>query len=113
MGGYLNYMQGVIRNGIYVNAPDLPNNASTSNNGYDIKASYTNELAIVTDADALVARINLLMCAGQLSAATVKLITDALKTTSITAASSDNARRDRVAAAVLLVMASAEYLIQK
>ena len=113
VGGYLNYMQGVIRNGIYVNAPELPNNASTSNNGFDIKASYVNELALAGDADALVARLNLLLCAGQLSAATVKLITDALKTTSITAASSDNARRDRVAAAVLLVMASAEYLIQK
>ena len=113
VGGYLNYMQNVIRNGIYVNAPELPNNASTSNNGFDIKASYVNELALAGDADALVARLNLLLCAGQLSAATVKLITDALKTTSITAASSDNARRDRVAAAVLLVMASAEYLIQK
>ena len=113
VGGYLNYMQGVIRNGIYVNAPELPNNASTSNNGYDIKATYTNELAIVTDADALVARINLLMCAGQLSAATVKLIADALKATPVTNASTDSVKLDRVAAAVFLVMASAEYLVQK
>ena len=65
------------------------------------------------DADALVDRINLLMTAGQLSAATVKLIADALKTTPVTAASTDNAKRDRVAAAIFLVMASAEYLIQK
>lgn len=113
VGGYLNFMQGVIRNGIYVNAPELPNNASTANNGFDIKAAYTEELAIVADADALVARINLLMCAGQLSAGTVKLIADALKTTSVTASSTDNAKRDRIASAVLLVMASAEYLIQK
>ncbi|WP_171012364.1 DUF1800 family protein [Acidovorax sp. NB1] len=113
VGGYLNYMQGVIRSGIFVNAPELPNNASTSNNGYDIKATYANELAIVADADALVARINLLMCAGQLSAATVKLISDALKATPVTAASTDNAKLDRVAAAVFLVMASAEYLVQK
>ncbi|WP_462390358.1 DUF1800 domain-containing protein [Acidovorax sp. Q11] len=113
VGGYLNYMQGVIRNGIFVNAPELPNNASTANNGYDIKATYANELAIVADADALVTRINLLMCAGQLSAATVKLISDALKATVVTAASPDSAKLDRVAAAILLVMASAEYLIQK
>ncbi len=113
VGGYLNYMQGVIRNGIYVNAPDLPNNGSTAANGYDIKAAYTAERALAPDADALVAHINLLMCAGQLSAATVKLITDALKSTSVTASSSDNAKLDRIAAAVLLVMASAEYLIQK
>jgi uncharacterized protein (DUF1800 family) len=113
VGGYLNFMQGVIRNGIFVNAPELPNNASTAGNGFDIKASYASELALVTDADALVARLNLLLCAGQLSAGTIKLITDALKATNVTAASTDNAKRDRVAAAVFLVMASAEYLVQK
>lgn len=113
VGGYLNFMQGAIRNGLWVNGPEVPHNASTPNNGFDIKAAYTQELALVADADALVARINLLMCAGQLSAATVKLIADALKTVNITAASTDNAKRDRVAAAVFLVMASAEYLVQK
>ena len=113
VGGYLNYMQGVIRNGLYVNAPELPNNASTSGNGYDLKASYASELALVADADALVARINLLMCAGQLSNATTQLIADALKATPVTAASTDSTKLDRVAAAIFLVMASAEYLVQK
>ena len=113
MGGYLNYMQGVIRNGIYANAPDVPQNASNTNNGYDIRTTYPNEMAIVTDADALVARINLLMCAGQLSAATVKLIADALKATPVNAASTEAVKLNRIAAAILLVMASAEYLIQK
>ena len=106
-------MQGVIRNGIYVNAPELPNNGSTANNGFNIKAAYTAELTLVTDADALVARINLLMCAGQLSAATVKLISDALKTVNVTATSTDSVKLNRIAAAVFLTMASAEYLIQK
>ncbi len=113
VGGYLNYIQGVVRNGIFVNAPDLPNNASNANNGYDIKALYTHEMVLVTDPDALVARINLLMCAGQLSAATVKLISDAIKATPVTAASTDNVKLNRIAAAIFLVMASAEYLIQK
>ena len=113
VGGYLNYMQGVIRNGIYANAPDVPQNASNTNNGYDIRTTYPNETAIVTDADALVARINLLMCAGQLSAATVKLIADALKATPVNAASTEAVKLNRIAAAILLVMASAEYLIQK
>ena len=113
VGGYLNYMQGVIRNGIYVNGPDVPQAASNANNGYDIKTTYPNEMALVTDADALVARINLLMCAGQLSAATVKLIADALKATPVTAASTEAVKLNRIAAAVLLVMASAEYLVQK
>jgi hypothetical protein len=113
VGGYLNFMQGVIRNGIWVNGPDVPHNASTPSDGFDIKASYAGELALVTDPDALVARINLLMCAAQLSAATIKLISDALKTTTVTASSSDNAKLDRISAAIFLVMASAEYLVQK
>ena len=53
------------------------------------------------------------MCAGQLSAATVKLIADALKATPVTAASTEAVKLNRIAAAILLVMASAEYLIQK
>ncbi|MNW03565.1 hypothetical protein D3C71_1995190 [compost metagenome] len=53
------------------------------------------------------------MCAGQLSANTVKVISDALKTTNITSASTADAKLNRVAAAIFLVMASAEYLVQK
>ena len=113
VGGYLNYMQGVARNGIYVNAPDLPNNTSNAANGYDITAAYTAELALALDATALVKRLNLLLCAGQLSAANQTLIINALNATVLTAASTDSARRDRVAAGVLLVMASSDYLIQK
>ena len=113
VGGYLNYLQGVVRNGIFVNAPDLPNNASNAANGYDISAAYIPELALVLDATALVKRLNLLLCAGQLSAANQILIVNALNATPLSPTSTDNARRDRVAAAVLLVMASSDYLIQK
>ncbi len=113
VGGYLNYMQGVIRNGIFVNAPDLPNNASNAANGFDIVAAYNAELTLAGDALALLKRLNLLLCAGQLSADNQTLMVNALNATAITASSSDSARRDRVAAAVLLVMASADYLIQK
>ena len=113
VGGYLNYLQGILRNGIYVNAPDLPNNASNSNDGRDLTVSYTAELAVVLDAAALVRRLNLLLCAGQLLTSNQALIVAALNATALTAASSDNAKRDRVAAAVLLVMAASDYLIQK
>ncbi len=113
VGGYLNYMQNVIRNGIYVNAPDLPNSASNAANGYDITAAYSAELAGVADAQGLVKRLGLMFCAGQLSDASQTLIVGALNATPITAGSSDSARRNRVAAAILLVMASADYLIQK
>jgi uncharacterized protein (DUF1800 family) len=98
VGGYLNFMTGVVDTGF---------------NSGDIKAAYTNELALVTDATALVQRLNLLLCAGQLSAATQSLIVTALQATPVTATSSATTQRNRVCAAVLMVMASAEYLIQK
>ena len=113
VGGYLNYLQGVIRNGIFVGAPELPNNASNANNGFDITAPYTAELALAADAAALVKRLALLLCAGQLSAANQMLIINALNATPVTAASPDGVKRDRVGAAVLMVMASSDYLVQK
>ena len=113
VGGYLNYLQGVIRNGIFVGAPELPNNASNANNGFDITAPYTAELALAADAAALVKRLALLLCAGQLSAANQMLIINALNATPVTAASPDSAKRDRIGAAVLMVMASSDYLVQK
>ena len=113
VGGYLNYMQGVIRSGIFVNAPNQSGNGSNATNGYDITAAYIAELALVLNPPALLARLNLLLCAGQLSAANQTLIINALNATALTVNSSDSAKRDRLAAAVLLVMASSDYLIQK
>ena len=65
----------------------------------------------------LVNRINLLLSAGQLSSATVSTITQAVgkmkgTDTASVANTATNLRR-RVCATLLLVMASAEYLIQK
>ncbi len=116
VGGYLNYMQNMVLRGQYVNSPEVPQSqyvAGAPTNGYDITAAYTAELALVLDATALVARLSLLLCAGQLSAATQTLIVTALNATPLTAASLPAAKLNRVAAAVLMVMASAEYLVQK
>jgi hypothetical protein len=52
----------------------------------------------------------LLLCAGQLSNASQTLILSALNAMAIT---SDVQKRNRVYAAVLMVMASADYLVQK
>jgi hypothetical protein len=98
VGGYLNYIAGVISNGI---------------NSGDIKATYTAELNVVTDAAALVQRINTLLSGGQLSSASQTLIVTALNATPVTAASSAATKLNRICAAVLMVMASAEYLVQK
>jgi uncharacterized protein (DUF1800 family) len=112
VGGYLNYMQDVIRNGISCPEPTVIQAAFT-NYSRDVVADYSAELALVNDAPALVQRLNVLLCAGQLSAATQTLIVTALNATPITTASTAAQKLDRVCAAVLLVMASSEYLIQK
>jgi hypothetical protein len=79
----------------------------------DITAAYANELALVTDTTALVDRLNLLLCANQLSLSTRNTIIAALNATSVTASSTASAKLDRVASAVLMVMCAPEYLVQK
>jgi len=111
VAGYLNFMQGAIDTGI-----------SDSTGALDFKAAYTAEIALAespssTSPGNLVNRINLLLSAGQLSSATVSTITQAVgkmkgTDTASVANTATNLRR-RVCATVLLVMASAEYLIQK
>lgn len=101
VGGYLNTMMGVISNGI--------------NNG-DIKAAYSAEIALADNATALVNRLNLLLCAGQLSATTVSTIASTVSGMAGTVASASTTAtnlRNRVCAAVLMVMACPEYLVQK
>jgi uncharacterized protein (DUF1800 family) len=129
VGGYINFMDDKIRNGFRINNPSSSSPDYVANtDAYDIVADYTTLLALInntanTDAEALrvaqsfVVRLNLLLCAGQLSAGSITTITNALRDgmrqRSITSASNDSTRRDLVAAAILLVMASPDYLIQK
>ncbi len=112
VGGYLNYMQDVIRNGINCPNPTVPE-ASFNLYSRDILPDYTQEMALSSTPAALITRLNVLLCAGQLSAATQSLMVKALAANPITAASTDAQKRDCVAAAILMVMSSAEYLIQK
>jgi uncharacterized protein (DUF1800 family) len=93
VAGYLNFMQSVI-----------------GGDHKDIQPNYTAELAVAGDAAALVARLNRLLCAGQLSGTTRSLITT---TIAGMAGSSDSDKTKRVQAAVMLVMASPDYLVQR
>ncbi len=113
VGGYLNYMEIVQFVGIYVASPPGAPNPFAGPYVQDITASFTPELAIATDAAALVARINLILCAGRLSAPTVATMVNALNATPLTAASSADDKLNRVRGAVLMALACAEYLIQK
>ena len=113
VSGYLNWIQDISRRGIAVKNPTVPYQVGGGPDVFDMQATYANELPIAHDAAALVRRLSLLLCAGQLSSASQTLIVDALEASPITSTSSSTVKLDRVASAVLLVMASAEYLVQK
>lgn len=98
VGGYLNFMQ---------------NNVLPKSTARDVNAAYAGELALVLDPAALVQRLNLLLSANQLPAATQALIVGALANPAVTDKSTDQVKLNRVYAAVLMVMASPSYLIQK
>ena len=113
VGGYLNYMQRVLQSGIFVAAPPGDPNPFTGPYVQDITASFSQELGLATNAAALVARINLVLCAGRLSPATTSLMVGALNATPLTASSPNDAKLNRVRGAVLMVLGCAEYLVQK
>ena len=113
VGGYLNFMLFVIRFGIYCGDPQVPYIAENQSYTVDVAATYVKELALVTNPVALVNRLNLILCAGQLSVATQNTIVAALAATPVAASSGLDQKLDRVCAGVLLIMASPDYLIQK
>ena len=118
VGGYLNFMQDCIRNGHRsYRDPTVPYE-SYPNQGLILHtiANYTTELALFSDPTALVKRINLLMAAGQISDSNQQLMISAIASMPVSsnvATTLASQKMDRVAAAILMVMASSEYLIQK
>jgi len=90
--GYVNYMAGTV------------------NNARNIKADYMTEKTLATDPAALVAHLNLCLASGALTTANQTLIVNAI--TSISAAT-EAGLLNRIYAAVLMVMSSTDYLIQR
>jgi uncharacterized protein (DUF1800 family) len=90
---YVNYMYALVLNGTG-----------------DVKADYTAILAKAGDAQALVDEVNVLLAAGQLAPATVASIRAAVDSIALTAT---NAAQNRVNAAILLTLASPDYLTVK
>jgi len=76
----------------------------------DLTPDYTSLSAIADDAHALLAEINLVLAANQLGAATVATLATAVATM---ASGSDTTRRARINAALVLVLAAPEYIVQK
>jgi hypothetical protein len=97
--GYVNFMASAI--------------GSTNGVGNDVKAAYTNEIAIAHDSTALIDRLVLLMSANQISDANKAAIKTALDATTVTQTSSNTDKLRRIYTAVTLVMASPDYLVQK
>ena len=91
VAGYLNYLQNFVTNG-----------------ASDLIAPYATELTLATNATQLVARLNLLLTANQLSSTTINSITGAINAMPVTTAAN---LLGRVQAAVYLVMASPDYLV--
>ncbi len=80
---------------------------------FDISVDYSKEIAIAEDAVKLVNRLNLLLCAGQLSQASIDLMVQALNSKPLTQGSPEAEKSSRVRGAIFMVMAANEYLIQK
>ncbi len=90
---YINYMQALIANGTG-----------------DFKADYTTILTLAADSQALIDEINLVLANGQLSSTTVAAIKAAVDSIANTGASGPS---NRVMTAILLTMASPDYLTFK
>ena len=91
--GYVNYMQRIVSAGVG-----------------DVKADYATVLGLADTAPALVAEVNLVLAAGQIGTDNLKLISDAI---GAMAGGTDTARNNRVYAAITLVLAAPEFLVQK
>jgi uncharacterized protein (DUF1800 family) len=103
--GYLNYMQNAIAYGVGTNL--------------DIKANYSNELALIDNPAKLVDRINLLLLNGTMSSTLRTQIINTVNSIERPAATASNAATVarqagyRVQMAIFLAMASPEYIVQK
>jgi uncharacterized protein (DUF1800 family) len=75
----------------------------------ELRPDYTAELALADDAAALVRRLNLLLTANALTTENVTLITNAVASIS---SATDTGKRNRVYAAIHLVLCAPEYLVQ-
>ncbi len=112
---YLNYMSRVVRAGVYVQAHDRVWSLDGVYVGAPLEgvpAEYERELSLAPMAGALVRRLNLLLCAGRLPEDAQRLMIDALNVTAVTASSSQAQKLDRIAAAVMMVLACPEYIVQ-
>jgi uncharacterized protein (DUF1800 family) len=95
VAGYTNFMQVVVQSGVGI--------------GADVKANYSNEVPLAANADALIDRVNRCLMAGQMSST----LRNDIRTAVNAIGTSGNGPNNRVYTAILLTMASPDYLVQK
>lgn len=100
VAGYINFMISALK-------------GQMTNTNWDVSATYENELKIAHDSSALLNRLCLLLAANQISDATKATIKSALDATPVTITSQQTTKLARIRLAILLIMASPEYLVQK
>jgi uncharacterized protein (DUF1800 family) len=93
--GYINFMQRVVANGSAVG---------------DVKADYSSLLPLADNAASLLAEVNLVLAAGQISAPNVATMQTALDSMP---SGTDAARNNRIYAALTMVLAAPEYVVLK
>ncbi|MFZ6741625.1 DUF1800 domain-containing protein [Undibacterium sp. JH2W] len=91
--GYVNYMQHAVSSGIS-----------------DVTADYSSLMPLAETAPALLDEINLVLAAGQLSAATLLNLSNAVDSMP---RGTDNRRKQRIYAALTLVLAAPEFIVLK
>ena len=90
---YINYMQTLITSG-----------------AGEAKADYSSLTSLISDSQALLNELNLVLAANQISAATITSLKAALDSIAVTTTAGQT---NRLIAAIVLVMAAPEYLVQK
>jgi len=93
---YINFMSGAIKDG-----------------HADVKPDYAELMPMAHDSGALLEWLNLYLSASQVSPKSIELMRTALDATPVTETSPDADKLKRIHTAILLVMASPEYIVQK
>jgi hypothetical protein len=100
--GYVNTITQVVNTGLGV--------------GNDVRLSTSNEILLAEKPDQLADRLNRVLLSGQMSAALRKRVIDSVNSYAVSSTDANQAaqaRTNRVKAALLIVMTSPEYLVQK
>ena len=97
VAGFTNYMQSVVQSGAGIGTPR------------DVQPDYSSEIALAGNADALLDRVNRCLMYGTMDTT----LRNDLRTAVNAIAMTGNGPTNRVRTAILLTMASPEYLVQK